>query len=171
MSEAYIGEIRMFAGNYAPEGWARCEGQIMSISENETLYVLLGTTYGGDGQTTFALPDLRGRLPIHQTASYPLGAKGGSENVTLTTTQLPAHTHFPTAAQIAGNASSPQNNTWAKAAVYSTGNDSSNNPLPRAPMNYGNLSLFGGSQPHNNMMPSLTISFIIALSGAFPPRD
>lgn len=170
MSEAFLGEIRMFAGNYAPQGWARCEGQIISISENETLFMLLGTTYGGDGVSTFGLPDLRGRVPIHQANNYPLGMKAGSEAVTLTNTQLPAHTHLPLAAQTAGSASSPQNNIWAKAAVYSTGVDSSNNPLPKAPMNNSNLSSFGGSQPHSNMMPSLTVSFIIALAGIFPPQ-
>ncbi|MGG4142652.1 tail fiber protein [Paenibacillus algorifonticola] len=171
MSEAFIGEIRMFAGNYAPQGWAKCEGQILSISENETLYMLLGTTYGGDGMSTFGLPDLRGRLPIHKANNYPLGMKAGSESVTLLTNQLPFHTHVPIATQTAGSASSPQNNTWAKAAVYSTGLDSSNNPLPQAPMNNNNLSSFGGSQPHNNMMPSLTVSFIIALVGIFPPQS
>lgn len=175
MSEAYIGEIRMFAGNYAPVGWEKCEGQMMKISDNQTLFMLLGSTYGGDGQTTFGLPDLRGRLPIHkgsnQGSTYSLGMIGGTESVTLQASQLPAHTHPAIAAQAAGSDASPQNNTWAKAAVYSTGLDGNKNPLSRNPMNNNSVSYLGGSQPHSNMMPSLTLSFIIALQGIFPSQS
>ncbi|WP_338554405.1 tail fiber protein [Paenibacillus sp. KS-LC4] len=175
MSEAYLGEIRMFAGSYAPVGWAKCEGQILSISENEALYVLLGTTYGGNGQTTFGLPDLRGRIPIHrgsyQGTNYPLGMLGGTESVTLQASQLPNHTHPAIAAKTTGSDTSPQNNTWAQAAVYSTGLDGNNNPLARNPMNNNSVSYLGGSQPHSNMMPSLTLSFIIALQGIFPSQS
>ncbi|WP_341280922.1 tail fiber protein [Paenibacillus sp. FSL H8-0537] len=175
MSEAYLGEIRMFAGNFAPVGWEKCEGQLINISENDALFALLSTTYGGDGHTTFGLPDLRGRLPIHkgsnQGSTYSLGMIGGTESVTLQASQLPAHTHTAIAAQAAGSDASPQNNTWAKAAVYSTGLDGNNNPLSRNPLNNNSTSYLGDSLPHSNMMPSVTLSFIIALQGIFPSQS
>ncbi|MBZ5555374.1 MAG: tail fiber protein [Acidobacteriia bacterium] len=165
MSQPFIGEIRMFAGNFAPAGWALCDGSLIPISENETLFVLIGTTYGGDGQETFALPDLRGRIPIHQGPGFILGQFGGVEGVTLTVNQIPAHSHFPQAQSGAGQASNPSNRVWASSSL----NQFSASP-PSASMDPGALSLTGGSQPHENMMPFLTVNFIIALFGIFPSQ-
>lgn len=171
MVDCYIGEIRMFAGNYAPEGWELCNGQELSISGNEALYSLLGTTYGGNGTTSFALPDLRGRVPVHLNSQYPLGSKGGTETVTLTASQIPAHTHPVLAAQDIADQPSPQNTLWATTAGignYSDMKDSSGQPITPVQMNANNVVSVGANQPHNNMMPSLTISFIIALQGIYP---
>jgi microcystin-dependent protein len=168
MSEPYLGEIRMFAGNFAPVNWALCNGQILNISENEALYTLIGTTYGGDGQSTFALPDLRGRIPVHTNASYPLGSKAGSETVTLTTNELPTHTHTAVASSLPGTIDSPSNAVWA---VSSGLNFSDGIGQTLSDMNPQIISAVGGSQPHDNMMPSLTISFIIALSGIYPSSN
>jgi microcystin-dependent protein len=171
MSEAYVGEIRMFAGNFAPQGWAFCDGTELPISGNEVLFTLIGTTYGGDGTTTFALPELRGRIPLHMGKSsasgttYSLGEKGGTETVTLITSELPKHTHVPNAQSAAGTANSPANAVWA-ASPYSQ--YSSNNP--DGTMNASLISSVGGNQPHDNMMPFLAMSFIIALEGLFPPQ-
>lgn len=165
MSESYLGEIRMFAGNFSPQGWALCNGQLLSIAENEALFALLGTTYGGDGQTTFALPDLQGRIPIHPSTTYPRGTKGGTETVTLTSAQMPQHTHIPKANSIQGNGNSPANSVWS--------NNSHKNfesPATCINMNSVALSAVGGNQPHDNMMPSTTISFIISLYGVYPPQ-
>jgi microcystin-dependent protein len=167
MTTPYVGEIRMFAGNYAPEGWALCNGQVMSISQNEVLYTLIGTTFGGDGVSTFALPDLQGRIPIHSTTAYPLGAKGGTETVTLIANELPQHTHVPQASTQTGIQASPSNAIWAT-NVAKTYTEANGNPVT---MNLQTVSLEGGNQPHDNMMPSLTISFIIALQGIFPSFD
>jgi len=164
VSDQYVGEIRMFAGNYAPQGWALCEGQLLSISQHEVLYVLLGTTYGGDGQNTFALPDLRGRVPIHNNNTMPLGSLGGSEKVTLTSQQLPAHTHMASATANTGDQSSPANGVWAAITNYSE--DASK----VVSMNANAIAAAGGSQAHNNMMPSTAVSFIIALEGIFPSQ-
>ncbi|MFC4098079.1 phage tail protein [Paenibacillus xanthanilyticus] len=165
MSDSYLGEIRIFAGNYAPQGWALCQGQLLSIAENEALFALLGTTYGGDGQTTFGLPDLRGRLPVHPSTAIPLGSQGGTETETLTLNQLPAHTHTANANTAAGNANMPDNHVWAGSALqnYNTGGE-------LVGMNAHALAPVGGNLPHDNMMPSLTVSFIISLYGVFPPQ-
>lgn len=165
MSEAYLGEIRMFAGNYPPNGWALCNGQELSISQNDALFSLLGTTYGGDGLTTFAVPDLQGRIPIHPNAKYPQGAKAGSESVTLTSPQLPAHTHQAMSNSAIGTEDAPSNAVWASRALktYSSG-------TTLVGMSAQTLSPAGGSQPHDNMMPTTTISFIISLYGVFPPQ-
>jgi microcystin-dependent protein len=174
MSESYLGEIRMFAGNFAPQGWDLCNGQLLSIAENEALFVLLGTTYGGDGQTTFGLPDLRGRVPIHVGPNYNLGAKGGTETVTLTANQMPTHTHTVQAITDAGNTSSPSNLLWAGTSGYSNysnDKDGTGNPLPRVQMNAATISSVGGNQLHDNMMPTVTISFIISLYGVFPSQS
>lgn len=171
MSEPYLGEIRMFAGNFPPAGWALCNGQSMAISQNEALFALLGTTYGGDGINTFALPDLRGRLPIHQSANYPLASFGGSETVTLTTLQMPNHTHVAYATTEPGSVQSPADGIWAGAPIYSSGKDSDGNPITPVQMNPQAVSATGGSQPHDNMMPSLTLSFIIALQGVIPQSN
>ena len=169
MKDPYLGEIRMFAGNYAPEGWAFCNGQTLPISQYEALFSLIGTTYGGDGQTTFALPDLRGRLPIHAGTepvsgiAYKLGQYGGEEKVTLTKAQLPAHTHTVKASNLPGDLARPDNAFWAGSSVkqYST------NP-PDGEMNTAAISDSGGTDPHDNVMPYATVSFIIALEGIYP---
>ncbi|MGE7113763.1 phage tail protein [Lysinibacillus sp. NPDC047702] len=174
MSESYLGEIRMFAGNFAPQGWALCNGQILSISENEALFALLGTTYGGDGRTTFGLPDLMGRVPIHVSPQYSLGAVGGTETVTLTANQIPNHTHAVQATTAVGDTPSPSNVLWAETSGYSNysnDTDGAGNPLTPVEMNATAISSAGNNQPHDNMMPSVAISFIISLYGYFPPQS
>lgn len=175
MGQPFIGEIRMFGFNFPPAGWARCDGQLMPISENDALFVVLGTTYGGDGQETFALPNLQSRLPLHQGtgggSTYQLGESGGVESVTLTTQQVPIHNHALTANTGAGNSSSPANNVWAanantaapQFALPGAGNVNIN-----AQMNASTVAPTGGSQPHDNMMPLLVINFCISLFGIFP---
>ena len=164
MAQPYVGEIRMFAGNFAPAGWAFCEGQLLPISENETLFNLIGTTYGGDGQETFALPDLRGRVPIHQGNGFILAETGGVETVTLTTNQIPAHSHAFLASADQANANAPTLALMAKtggATIYNAGT----NPIAMAPQAVGGT---GGSQPHDNFQPYLCVDFIISLFGIFP---
>ncbi|MBC3807170.1 phage tail protein [Undibacterium seohonense] len=173
MADPFIGEIRMFAGNFAPRSWMFCNGQLLSIAEYTTLFALIGTTYGGDGQTTYALPDLRGRIPLHRDSNYPLGSEGGQEMVTLNSTQLPAHSHaFGTLAATAsapnGNAThtTPIGNRFAGGAIkaYATGG-------PTVAMNNAVMTAAGGSQAHDNLMPYLAINFIICLEGIFPSRN
>ena len=166
MAQPYVGEIRMFAGNFAPAGWMFCEGQLLPISENETLFQLIGTTYGGDGQSTFALPDLRGRLPLHQGNGFTLAETGGAETVTLTVNQIPVHSHpfLGTGNLATGNA--PTNNVPASstgATVLPYGTDAP--PTTLAPQS---ISPVGGSQPHTNFQPYLCVDFIISLFGIFP---
>ena len=171
MSSPYVGEIRMFGGNFAPAGWAFCSGQLMPISENETLFQLIGTTYGGDGQSTFALPDLQGRIPLHMgTASsgttYQIGEKAGVETVTLTTQQIPGHNHAFLASTDTGQTGAPAGQVVASSTqvkLYSQF-------PPTNPMNVQTLSVVGGSQPHENMMPFLVVSYIISLFGIFPSQ-
>ncbi|GAB6989806.1 phage tail protein [Paenibacillus pini] len=169
MSESYVGEIRMFAGNYAPQGWALCNGQTMSINENEILYVLLGTTYGGDGQQTFNLPDLRGRVAVHPfpNQNIVLGSKQGTETATLTTAQLAPHTHVLNACASNGQNDSPENSLWSD-SLYSSYIDPNGKSL--VDMNDHALSSVGENQPHDNMMPTTAISFIISLYGIFPSQ-
>lgn len=166
MADCFIGEIRMFGGNFAPMGWAFCDGQTLQIAQNDVLYSLLGTTYGGDGQTTFCLPDLRGRVPIHRSSALPIGVKGGTERVTLTTAQIPVHTHQAMAQSLDGDKSAPTSNFWAKAPV----NLFSASP-PTAPMSAAAIQAAGGNQPHNNLMPFQVVSFIIALEGLYPTQN
>jgi microcystin-dependent protein len=168
MSSPYVGEIRMFGGNFAPVGWAFCDGSLLPISENETLFNLIGTTYGGDGQTTFALPDLRSRIPMHMgngpgLSPRTIGENGGVESVILTTQQIPAHSHLPQAVSGSGNQSTPQNGVWAGVAtsIYT-----SNAPNTAFTATLGGSS--GASQPHENLMPFLAVSFIISLFGIYP---
>ncbi|MFJ7951947.1 phage tail protein [Lysinibacillus sp. NPDC096418] len=170
MSEAYLGEVRMFSGNYAPVGWALCNGQTLSISENEALFALIGTTYGGDGQTTFALPDLQGRIPIHKSPQYALGSKGGTETVTLTQAQLPAHTHLLNANNNPNDASQspPTNHVWGVSDLDNYQTDAASNIVQ---MNASLITLVGGNLPHNNIMPSMAINFIIATEGLFPTQQ
>lgn len=164
MAQPYVGEIRMFAGNFAPAGWMFCEGQLLPISENETLFQLIGTTYGGDGESTFALPDLRGRIPIHQGNGFILAETGGAEEITLTTAQIPAHSHAVLASQNNGDSTQPQNNltaTNASVQIYRA-------QAPVAAMFNQAVSPTGGSQPHTNFQPYLCVDFIISLFGIFP---
>ena len=166
MAQPYVGEIRMFAGNFAPAGWMFCEGQLLPISENETLFNLIGTTYGGDGQETFGLPDLRGRLPIHQGNGVTLAEAGGVEQVTLTVAQLPAHGHPVFAAGAVANDPNPNNNVLGESSavsLYQSGN-------PAAAMAPQSIGAVGGSQPHSNFQPYLCIDFIISLFGIFPSQ-
>ena len=169
MAQPYVGEIRLFAGNFAPAGWAFCDGTSLSISENETLYTYIGTTYGGDGETTFNLPDLRGRVPIHQGngpdgTTYMPGQMAGVEQVTLTAQQIPAHTHPMIGAKTAGNQTDPAGNLPADSlSVLAYINDSVDaNMSPQA------VTPAGGSQPHENRQPFLGLNFIISLFGIIP---
>jgi microcystin-dependent protein len=171
MAGPYTGEMRMFAGNFAPADWALCNGQLLSIADNTELFDLIGTTYGGDGATTFALPDLRGRLPLHagraQTGTaYTLGQSLGVETVTLTPSQLPPHIHAVLAATGAAGQTSPAGAVPATAPAESRVYQPTSSP-PQA-MNASALAPSGAGQPHDNLMPYLCISFIICLVGAFP---
>lgn len=164
MAQPYVGEIRMFAGNFAPIGWMFCEGQLLAISENETLFQLIGTTYGGDGESTFALPDLRGRLPIHQGNGFILAETGGAEEITLTVNQIPAHSHPLLASAGPGNANAPAGNLTGESAavkIYIS-------ETPTANLNPQAVSPVGGSQPHTNFQPYLCVNFIISMFGIFP---
>jgi microcystin-dependent protein len=167
MANPYIGEIRIFAGNFAPSGWSFCDGSILAISQYSTLFNLIGTTYGGNGTTTFALPDLRGRAPVHLGAGYVIGQNGGLESVALTVAQLPNHTHVPQAAiGTAGTpVDSPANNYWSgwTGGQYA-------NAAPVASLASSAIGSAGGSQPHDNMVPFLTINFIISLFGVYPSQ-
>lgn len=164
MAQPYVGEIRMFAGNFAPAGWMFCEGQLLPISENEVLFQLIGTTYGGDGENTFALPDLRGRVPIHMGGTFILAETGGVETVTLTVPQIPAHTHPMLASSNTANQTTPQTTVLATPTVvdlYRVG-------LGSSAMAFQAVSPTGGSQPHQNFQPYLCVDFIISLFGIFP---
>jgi microcystin-dependent protein len=164
MAQPYVGEIRMFAGNFAPAGWMFCEGQLLPISENETLFQLIGTTYGGDGQSTFALPDLRGRLPIHQGNGFQLAGTGGAEEVTLTTSQIPAHSHPLLATATVANDRTPTANVPAQTGTF----DGFQSSAPNFSMGAAAIGTVGGSQPHTNFQPYLCVDFIISLFGIFP---
>ena len=169
MAQPYIGEIRMFAGNFAPAGWAFCGGQLMPISENDALFTLLGTTYGGDGQETFALPNLQSRIPIHQGTgpdgvNYTLAEAAGTESVTLTTQQIPVHSHAMLATTATGSLSDPTSNLLSDSPnikLYTA-------QVPGQTMNASAVSPVGGSQPHENCQPFLCINYIISLFGLFP---
>jgi len=164
MAQPYVGEIRMFAGNFAPSGWMFCEGQLLPISENETLFQLIGTTYGGDGQSTFALPDLRGRIPIHQGNGFILAETGGAEEITLTASQIPAHSHPLLGNQGNGTQANPANAIPASSTLLMAyaAEPASSAMAPTC------VSSVGGSQPHTNFQPYLCVDFIISLFGIFP---
>jgi microcystin-dependent protein len=164
MAQPYVGEIRMFAGNFAPAGWMFCEGQLLPISENETLFQLIGTTYGGDGQETFALPDLRGRLPIHQGNGFILAETGGTEEITLTVNQIPTHTHPFLASTSPAESATPAGNLPAESSQLALYMDDQ----PSTPMNAQSITSTGGSQPHTNFQPYLCVDFIISMFGIFP---
>lgn len=171
MSDPFIGEVRLFAGNFAPLGWAFCQGQLMAISQNDALFALIGTTYGGDGQTTFALPNLSGRVPLHQgqgagLTSRTIGELGGAEIVTLLTSQIPQHTHAMNASSAAATGTSPSGALLATTSVASY--DTAAGSTAMAASAVGNA---GGSQPHQNMAPTLALNYIIALEGIFPSRN
>src|SRR6266550_3216493 len=169
MSEPFIGELRMFGGNFAPAGWAFAQGQLMPISQNDALFNLYGTTYGGDGQETFAVPDLQGRLPMHQGTgprgiTYTIGEKGGVESVTLTTNQIPIHSHALVASQAIAQNSQPTDSIVAQSAtvqlfITDVASSSLDSQMVQA---------VGGSQPHDNLQPYLCVSFIVSLFGLFP---
>jgi microcystin-dependent protein len=156
----------MFAGNFAPAGWMFCEGQLLPISENETLFQLIGTTFGGDGQSTFALPDLRGRIPLHQGNGFILAETGGAEEITLTVQQIPAHSHPLIGSSSIAASADPTSNIGAKittASVFAYGTDN-----PKTTLSPQAVSPVGGSQPHTNFQPYLCVDFIISLFGIFP---
>lgn len=165
MANPYVGEIRMFGGNFAPAGWAFCDGQLLPISENETLFNLIGTTYGGDGEQTFALPDMRGRIPVHYGNNFNLAEMAGTESVTLTTAQIPTHTHAMIANSGIANSPNPGNNLLgASSQVNMFFGDPPNVQMGAS------VGPAGGSQPHDNMMPFLCVNFIISLFGIFPSQ-
>lgn len=169
MAQPYIGEIRLFAGNFAPAGWMFCAGQTLPISEYDVLFNLIGTTYGGDGQETFMLPDLRGRVPVHQGTGPGLSTKvlaetGGVESVTLTTNQIPQHNHQLIASSEVGNQAGPASNLLAGSASVALYNENA----PEPELANSAVANAGGSQPHENLQPYLCINYIIALFGIYP---
>lgn len=165
MSEPFLGEVKIVGFNFAPRGWAFCDGQILPINQNQSLYSLLGTTYGGDGRTTFALPDLRGRVPVHPNDNgINQGSRGGEENHTLTVAEIPSHGHTLKGVSTAGNQFNPTGHFFASTGAdphYSNSKNASAAPT----------QAIGGSQSHNNMQPFLTLNFCIALQGLFPSRN
>lgn len=183
MSNPYLGEVRIFAGSFNPRGWAFCRGQLLAIAQNDALYALVGTTFGGDGQTTFGLPDLQGRIPIGQgqgpgLASYVLGQASGTEGVVLTISQMPSHSHAMYASTVKGNQPTPV--TTSVPASPDQGNPNTTatyyvqpgpNPLTPSTLAPTTISSQGGNQAHDNIMPSLCLNYIIALEGVFPSRN
>jgi microcystin-dependent protein len=174
MGQPYVGEIRMFAGTFAPAGWLFCEGQLLSISENETLFQLIGTTYGGDGQSTFGIPNLSSRIPIHMGTgpdgtTYQIAAMAGTEQETLTAQQMPIHTHQAQASST-GQQQSPLNAVLATATSTQGGIRIYNNTTPNVPLHGSAISPAGGSQPHENTQPFLCLNFIISLFGIWPSQ-
>lgn len=171
MSQPYYGEIRLFAGNFAPSGWAFCQGQLVAIADNETVFQLIGTTFGGDGQSTFGLPDLRGRLPVHQgsgpgLSTRTIGETGGAETVSLNASRLPPHAHTPVASSAPANAAAgPAGSVLAATAINVYGTSE-----PTVPMSAQAITAVGGGQPHENMAPFLVLNYIIALTGVYPSQ-
>lgn len=166
MSEPFLAEIRLFTFNFAPKGWALCNGQLLPINQNQALFSLLGTTYGGNGQTTFALPNLQGRVPIHFGSGFLLGESAGEETHTLTAAELPAHTHPVVASSNVPTQPGPVNNFWPNgggAIPYASNSDTTMDPQAVAPL--------GGGQAHENRPPFLVVNFCIALQGIFPPQN
>jgi microcystin-dependent protein len=183
MTNPFVAEIRIFTGNFAPKGWAMCDGQLLPISQNTALFALLGTTYGGDGKSTFALPDLQGSAPIQQgqgagLSLRDLGETGGGDSITLLTSEIPAHAHVMSATITQGTTSVASGQQLALASASGGGKQSSastvnfysTNTNSLQPMDPQALAIAGGGQPHNNMMPFLGLNYIIALQGVFPPR-
>jgi microcystin-dependent protein len=177
MSQPYVGEIKLFAGSFAPSGWAMCQGQLMPISENDTLFNLIGTIYGGDGQETFGLPDLQGRVPIHMgqgpgiSQTYQIGEEGGVESVTLSTQQIPVHNHAVLVTQT-GQQLGPGGAYFATATSSQAGVNAYNNTTAAdTPLVNTSLQPVGGNQPHDNIQPTLCVSYIISLFGIFPSQN
>lgn len=168
MADPYIGELKIFGGNFAPVGWMFCAGQLLAIAQYDALFALIGTTYGGDGVSTFALPDLRGRAAVGQGSGYNLGQAAGVETVTLTSNQLPAHNHLALATGTVTNTASPAGATLA--ATQGAGQVLYGPPTNLAPMAGSAIGTTGGNQPHDNMMPSLVLNWIIAVEGIFPSQ-
>jgi len=176
MSSPFVAEIRMFGFNFAPTGWAQCNGQLLPISQNTALFSLLGTFYGGDGKSTFALPNLEGSVPLHQgqgpgLSEYFLGQQGGSQFVTLLQTEMPSHTHTVNTNPVAGSLSDPSGKLWSPLTGRTPPNLYNSANTPTVNMNFGAIGIAGGSQPHNNMSPFLVVNFCIAMQGVFPPRQ
>ena len=179
MSDPFVGEIKMFAGNFAPAGWMFCQGQLIPISENETLFNLIGTTYGGDGQSTFALPSMASRVPNHQgqgpgiSQNYQLAEQGGVEEVTLTTQQIPVHSHALIATSSGGSVTSPSGNVLALPTAPASVVDPKvyGTDPPQVSLAPASIGPAGGSQPHTNFQPTLAINFIISLFGIFPQQN
>jgi microcystin-dependent protein len=174
MAEAFIGELRLMGFNFAPRGWARCDGQLLSIAQNTALFSLLGTTYGGNGQTTFALPDLRSRVPIHQgqgpgLSNYAMGQAAGVEQVSLTTNEMPAHVHQASVA--AASAATTKNPNNALPAFTAAGTSYGTAADLTMAANMVNVGVSGGSQPHSNIQPYLTLNWCICMEGIFPSRN
>ncbi|MCG8428087.1 MAG: tail fiber protein [Chromatiales bacterium] len=167
MSEPFLAEIRIVGFNFAPRGWAFCDGQILPINQNQSLYSLLGTTYGGDGRTSFALPDLRGRMPIHVGDGHREGQKSGEETHTLSAAEMPQHTHTLKGSSSVGNAKAPVGKVLARAAVSQIYHNYGNS----VSLHSGTVSSVGGGQAHENMQPYLAVNFCIALQGLFPSRN
>lgn len=163
MAQPFVGEVRLFAAGVVPQGWAPCEGQLLAISQNTALFSLLGTMYGGNGINNFQLPDLRGRLPLGFSANFPQGDSGGEETHTLTTAEMPAHTHPVQACSPAGTLSTIADNYWAGSMNYAPG--------ATGPMAPGSIGSAGNGQPHANLQPSLALNFCIALNGIYPSRN
>ncbi|MFF2886633.1 phage tail protein [Paenibacillus sp. NPDC057967] len=165
MAEPFVGELRLFPFNRTPRGWMPCEGQLMNIQTNQVLFSLIGATYGGDGRSNFALPDLRGRVPVHVGAGINYGLSAGEANHTLTVNEIPAHTHQALASSNPADVPDPQNQGWAGVS------DRYGEATALTSMNAGAIGTSGGSQAHSNMQPYLTVRYCIALQGIYPPRQ
>ena len=168
MSEPFIGEVRIWGVNYAPRDWAFCDGQLIAINQNQALYALYGTTFGGDGHTTFAVPDLRGRVPMHPELGVPQGVRAGVEDVTLLTSQMPAHTHALEASNTAAASATPVDTVFAQGDAANLYGDATGT---LADLNAATIGTFGGGQAHDNVQPSLVLNFCLALTGLFPSRN
>jgi len=170
MADPFLGEIRLFGFGFPPQGWAKCDGALLQISQNNALYALIGIRYGGDGRTNFNLPDLRGRVPLHRATGYTIGQKGGSEGVALTIDAMPGHNHPAYGATVDGDAVKGSN-TRSLARSTSSSDPIYQPPVNLVSMNAGVISTTGGGGTHNNMQPGLVINFCIATTGIYPPRS